>query len=288
MGFFAVYSGFIYNDFVSVMPNIFSTCWTPSENPEEGGFTRQEGCVYPFGFDWRWSEAVNEIEYFNSFKMKFAVIAGVIHMTLGIFMKGANCIHFGEYTNFFFEFIPQFLFFFSIFGYMCFAIIIKWLTNWEAQGVSKPPEIIALMINFVSGVKTPLWGDATTQLYIQQTLAIIAVSCIPIMLFMKPIVTILSRKEAKPSLETCDSKARKNTTLGLETVVRNDHFVTDDEGVSNRIIDPKSDRIVEKKIKEKVEESQEEENFGELMIHQLIETIEFALGSISNTASYLR
>ena len=36
------------------------------------------------------------------------------------------------------------------------------------------------------------------------------------------------------------------------------------------------------------QEDEEEHTFGQLFIHQMIETIEYSLGTVSNTASYLR
>jgi V-type H+-transporting ATPase subunit a len=44
---------------------------------------------------------------------------------------------------------------------------------------------------------------------------------------------------------------------------------------------------IDKQIKS-LEPKEKDHSFGEAFIHQMIETIEFVLGSVSNTASYLR
>lgn len=42
-----------------------------------------------------------------------------------------------------------------IFGYMSFCVVVKWLTKFDNP--SEAPSIIALMINFASGVDHPLY-----------------------------------------------------------------------------------------------------------------------------------
>jgi len=59
------------------------------------------------GMDPIWSLASNEIAFVNGIKMKFAVIMGVVHMCLGITMKGVNAIYFKSKLDFWFEFVPQ-------------------------------------------------------------------------------------------------------------------------------------------------------------------------------------
>jgi V-type H+-transporting ATPase subunit a len=51
---------------------------------------RKANCVYTFGIDPIWFISSNDLVFLNSFKMKFAVIVGILQMLLGIFMKGLN------------------------------------------------------------------------------------------------------------------------------------------------------------------------------------------------------
>lgn len=89
-GFFSTYTGFVYNDFMSIMPNIFQSCYRRA-NISNVYVKDDPNCVYPFGFDWVWGESQNLIMFTNSYKMKFSIIIGVLHMVLGIILKGVNC-----------------------------------------------------------------------------------------------------------------------------------------------------------------------------------------------------
>ncbi len=145
MGFFACYCGWMYNDFISIPLNVFGTCYV---NQGKEAVRMDQSCVYPFGLDPKWYVAKNELAFFNSLKMKLAVIFGVTHMTVGIFLRGLNNLYFGDYLGFFFEFIPQIVFMTMLFGYMNFMIILKWLTYWV--DTSKAPSVVnQLMLIFL-------------------------------------------------------------------------------------------------------------------------------------------
>ena len=166
MGFFAMYCGACYNDFAGFMLPTHKSCYTKSNGGKD--FVRiHDNCTYPFGFDWVWSQSNNEIEFFNSFKMKFSIVIAVIHMSVSIIFKGLNCIYYGNVLDLLFEFVPQLVLFLSIFGYMVFCIVIKWAQSWDDN---PPPEIINLFTNIVIDVDKPLWNDPVQQLYIQRVL----------------------------------------------------------------------------------------------------------------------
>jgi V-type H+-transporting ATPase subunit a len=146
MGFFAVYCGFIYNDFASMALPLSDSCY---ENKTVDGVmigVRKKDCNYYFGIDHKWNASANDLSYMNSLKMKLSVIVGVFHMSLGIILKGCNCIFFNDYLGFWFEFIPQITFMLAVFGYMDFMIILKWLTDWTGRGIYAP-NITASLLN---------------------------------------------------------------------------------------------------------------------------------------------
>ena len=245
-GFFAFFNGWIYDDFFATPLGIFGSCYKNKKNDEGKIIAERQGdCVYPIGIDPKWYSANNELAFLNSFKMKMSVIIGVLQMILGLFLKGINGIYFGDYIDFFFEFIPQLIFMCLLFGYMCLMIYIKWGTDWS-DDPSKAPSIISqlLMIFLNMGstgpdnFKTPLFHreDFHFQESFQFNALIISVICIPVMLLVKPTVEYFKLPK--------------------------DELGTENKGNQVTITD--------------------------LAVNQIIETIEYVLGTVSHTASYLR
>ena len=145
MGFFAVFCGLLYNDFMSLPLYLWKSCYQ-----ENNGVRKDPDCVYPVGIDPAWYGAAKEINFINSLKMKVSVILGVSHMLLGQMNKGLNAIYFNDKLSFIHEFIPQTLLFLAMFGYMDCLIVIKWLTNYTGK-TNQAPSIITTMVGMFLG-----------------------------------------------------------------------------------------------------------------------------------------
>lgn len=233
-----------------------------------------------------------------------SILLGVAQMLLGIFMKLSNAIYFRSGLDIAFEFIPQLIFMLSIFGYLCFLIMFKWfvpfmqydmlnagepvdrtcapdlgLLGCSPAGTQCAPALLNVLIYMFLA---PTDECASKNLFpgqktIQLVLIVLALVSIPIMLLVKPLVL----------------RHRHNKSKAAYEIVRDDDLIInkpDHDEDSLHAADPKKEKTPSHGHSGGHGHGHDEEEFefGEVMIHQLIETIEFVLSSVSNTASYLR
>ena len=213
-------------------------------------------------------------------------------MSLGVFMKAVNAFHFSNYLDFFAEFLPQIFFLWALFGYMDVMIIAKWVTSWPNTNLA--PSIITLMVNMIlkggdlNG--TPLFGNGDGQKLAENVLAIIAVICIFWMLLPKPIILICcKKKDAHKRKPMVEGVKEKFDPLAEEEGAKDSQG--NDSSLHSTVRQYDGNRLVAVSLEvgsSTPAGGKHSTDAGEIFIHQLIETIEFVLGSISNTASYLR
>ncbi|XP_049869705.1 V-type proton ATPase 116 kDa subunit a 1-like isoform X2 [Pectinophora gossypiella] len=285
MGLFSMYTGLIYNDIFSKSLNIFGSSWRNNYNSS----TLQENKLlqlnpdsydyiqkpYAFGIDpvWQLAEA-NKIIFMNAYKMKISIIIGVFHMLFGVCLSLWNHIYFKRRISIYVEFIPQIMFLTLLFFYMVLLMFIKWTTYGATVGHfgSQEPEIVktsafcapSILITFINMMlfktdeNTRPQCDTVMfagQLYFQKFFVILALMCVPVMLFGKPYFIMKEQKRrARQGHQTIEGTA-ENGTAGGAVVAASAHH---------------------------------DEDITEVFIHQAIHTIEYVLGSVSHTASYLR
>ncbi|XP_034046242.1 V-type proton ATPase 116 kDa subunit a isoform X2 [Thalassophryne amazonica] len=293
MGMFSVYTGIIYNDCFSKSLNVFGSGWSvkPMFIPSVGGnwtfdllqntsVLQLDPAVkgvfngpYPIGIDPLWNIAINKLTFLNSFKMKMSVILGVVHMLFGVALSLFNHLYFKKSLNIYLGFIPEIIFMSSLFGYLVILIFYKWVAYNAAISKDAPSLLIAFinmfLFNYSDPSNKPLYRG---QMVLQSLLVIIALVCVPCMLVVKTLV--LRRQHLW----------RKH--LGTQNLgsIRVGNGPTEDEA---EII--QHDQLSQQFEEEpEARENEEQFNFADVAVNQAIHTIEYCLGCISNTASYLR
>ncbi|XP_063634486.1 V-type proton ATPase 116 kDa subunit a 1-like [Cydia splendana] len=274
MSCFSIYAGFVYNDCFSKAFTIFGSGWTVKQSLAE--LTKQETFLlepgdhthaYYFGKDPFWELAKNKILFENSLKMKLSIIIGVTHMIFGLTMSLFNFLFFKQYRyKIYLQFIPQILFLLCIFFWLVILIFFKWFKYGgasrnvkESQGCA--PLVLILFIDMVlMSTSQPVAPECDAYMFngqqnVQRALLGVAVLSVPIMLFGPPCYAAQAAKKKRKALMS---------------------------KIPSEADDPEAYAVW------KHEMEHASETFGDLMIHQGVETIEFVLSTISHTASYLR
>uniref|UniRef100_A0AAY4A7N6 V-type proton ATPase subunit a n=1 Tax=Denticeps clupeoides TaxID=299321 RepID=A0AAY4A7N6_9TELE len=251
MGLFSIYTGAVYNECFSKGLSPFSSSWhlKPmihhynwsedvlrmnrylSLDPNVTGVFQGP---YPFGIDPIWQLANNHLTFLNSYKMKMSVIIGVIHMTFGMCLSLFNYTHFGDMSSVFLVLLPEVVFMLSLFGYLVFMVLYKWIVFGPQHSDHAPSILIHFIDMFLfaqNKANPPLYSG---QMIVQKVLVVLALSSVPVLLLGKPLYLYFRQR-----------KGLRRTLVSRFDI-------------------------------------------AEALVHQVIHTIEFCLGCISNTASYLR
>lgn len=295
MGAFSMYTGFIYNDIFSKSLNLFGSRWVIQYNAStihENHVLQLDpakdytGTPYPIGLDPVWQVApLNKIIFHNAYKMKISIIFGVIHMIFGVVVGYFNHKNFNNRLAIICEFIPQMIFLIFLFFYLTLLMFMKWVkyssdyngtADWQ-YGTSCAPSILITFINMVLMKPQPdnlkptdcdpfMYGG---QFYFQRLLLLLALVCVPWMLFARPYLIMKARKEG------ASGTAHQQIPQGHENTDPESQMDGQTNGVAAKTEGGQGD-------------AHGEEEMSEIFIHQGIHTIEYVLGSISHTASYLR
>uniref|UniRef100_A0A0K8SPP4 V-type proton ATPase subunit a n=1 Tax=Lygus hesperus TaxID=30085 RepID=A0A0K8SPP4_LYGHE len=296
MGLFSMYTGFIYNDIFSKSMNIFGSSWKINYdestiegndfltlNPNGSDYTQEP---YPMGVDPVWQLADNKIIFSNSYKMKLSIIIGVLHMIFGVCLSVANYIHNKQAIYILFDFLPQVLFLLFLFFYMVFMMFFKFFKYSAANPLKSSeqcaPSVLIMFINMVlmskpvdktpdipDDQKCDLWMYEGQDL-VQKSLLALALLCIPVMLIAKPVYLISFKKKSHDSPKVVDETQNSRTMLVRES----------DGEIQPNGVAPKANKSDDGEI--------DHDDPTEIIIHQIIHTIEYVLSTVSHTASYLR